>query len=303
MIVEECTADCDGSPPIGLPMTNHVAHVLDRNLEPAPPGVLGELVIGGAGLARGYLNRPELTQEKFVPDPFGTAVGRRLYRTGDLVKRLRDGRLVFVGRIDRQVKIRGQRIELGEIESTVAAHPKVGQTVVEAWTDERDEKHLIVYVTPRAGAEIDLGGLPAFFVELDELPLNASGKVDRAALPPPETSRPVGEETPPRNDTERALIEEIFVPILGVERVGIHDNFFELGGNSLQAAQLISKIRRRFDTEVSLADFFRSPTAANLASLVDRQRIGEMTDEELMTFIESLPEEEAERLLGQEQLA
>ena len=316
MIVEECAGECDGSPPIGLPMANHVAHVLDRNLEPVPPGVLGELVIGGAGLARGYLNRPELTEEKFVPDPFETSYDRRLYRTGDLVKRLHDGRLVFVGRIDRQVKIRGQRIELGEIESTVATHPKVGQTVVEAWTDERGEKHLVSYVAPTPGADLDLGGLrsflagrlptsmvPAFFVALDELPLNASGKVDRAALPPPETSRPVGEETPPRNETERALVEEIVVPILGVERVGIHDNFFELGGNSLQAAQLISKIRRRFDTDVSLADFFRSPTVANLASLVDRQRIGQMNDEELMTFLESLPEEEAERLLGKEPVA
>src|SRR5919197_255178 len=285
MTVEECSGDCDGSLPTGLPMANHVAHVLARNLEPVPPGVLGELVIGGAGLARGYLNRPELTEEKFVPDPFETSYDRRLYRTGDLVKRLHDGRLVFVGRIDRQVKIRGQRIELGEIESTVATHPKVGQTVVEAWTDERGEKHLVSYVAPTPGADLDLGGLrsflagrlptsmvPAFFVALDELPLNASGKVDRAALPPPETSRPVGEETPPRNETERALVEEIVVPILGVERVGIHDNFFELGGNSLQAAQLISKIRRRFDTDVSPADFFPSPPLANLASLVDRQR-------------------------------
>jgi amino acid adenylation domain-containing protein len=313
MIVEECVGRCEGSPPIGLPMANHVAYVLDRNLEPVPPGVLGELVIGGAGLARGYLNRPELTEEKFVPDPFGTSFGGRLYRTGDLVKRLHDGRLVFVGRIDRQVKIRGQRIELGEIESTLATHPKLGQIAVEPWEDERGEKHLVAYVTPATDEEVELGALrsfvaehlptsmvPAYFVGLDELPLNASGKVDRERLPAPETSRPVGDEAPPRNDTERALVEEIFGPILGADRVGIHDNFFELGGNSLQAAQLISRIRRRFETEVSLADFFRSPTVANLAGLVDRQRVGQMDDAELLKFIESLPEEEAERLLGKE---
>jgi acyl carrier protein len=294
-------------------MANHVAYVLDRNLELLPPGVLGELVIGGAGLARGYLNRPELTAEKFVDDPFGAAPGGRLYRTGDLVKRLRDGRLVFVGRIDRQVKIRGQRIELGEIESTLAAHPKIGNVVAEPWTDEREEKHLVAYVTPADGAELDLGALrsfaaerlptsmiPAYFVDLDELPLTASGKIDRDALPAPETARPIGDEAPPRNETERALVEDVFVPVLGVERVGIHDNFFELGGNSLQAAQLISRIRKRFDTEVSLGDFFRSPTVANLALLVGRQRVGEMDDAELAKFLESMPEEEVERLLGKE---
>lgn len=311
MIVEECSGRWDSSPPIGLPMANHVAYVLDRNLQLVPPGVVGELVIGGAGLTRGYLGRPDLDAEKLIDDPFGATSGGRLYRTGDLVKRLRDGRLVFVGRTDRQVKIRGQRIEPGDIESTLAKHPKIGNVVVEPWTDEREEKHLVAYVTVIHGAELDLGALrsfvaehlpismvPAYFVDLPELPLTASGKIDRAALPPPETSLPIGEETPPRNKTERALVDDVLAPILGLERIGVHDNFFELGGNSLQAAQLLSLIRRRFDTEVSLTDFFRSPTVANLALLVDRQRVGQMDDAELVEFLESMPEEEVERLLG-----
>jgi amino acid adenylation domain-containing protein len=312
MIDEECVGHCVGSPPIGLPMANHVAYVLDRNLEPVPKGVLGELVIGGAGLARGYLNRPELTAEKFVQDPFGVAPGGRLYRTGDLVKRLHDGRLVFVGRIDRQVKIRGLRIELGEIEAALVAHPKVRNAVAEPWTDEDGEKHLVAYVSTVPEAKLDRGALrsflaehlpasmlPEYFVDLPELPLTASGKVDRDALPPPEPGRRAGEKSPPRNDTERALVDDVFAPILGVQKIGIYDNFFELGGNSLQAAQLISRIRRRFETDIALADFFRAPTPANLAMLVDQQRIGQMDDAELVAFLESIPEEEAERILAE----
>jgi amino acid adenylation domain-containing protein len=307
--------DWKGQPPIGRPMPRRYAYILDAFGGPCPIGVPGELVIGGlggAGLARGYLNRPELTAEKFVRDPFGAAPGGRLYRTGDLVKRLHDGRLVFVGRIDRQVKIRGLRIELGEIESALVAHPKVRNAVAEPWTDERDEKHLVAYVSPAPDTKLDLGALrsflaehlptsmlPEYFVSLPELPLTASGKVDRDALPPPEPGKQEGEVSPPRNETERAVVKDIFVPILGVENVGVHDNFFELGGNSLQAAQLISWIKRRFDTQIALADFFRAPTPANIATLVDRQRIAQMDDAELVAFLESLPEEEAARLLAE----
>ena len=312
MIDEECVGHCVGSPPIGLPMANHVAYVLDRNLEPVPKGAIGELVIGGAGLARGYLNRPELTAEKFVRDPFGAAPGGRLYRTGDLVKRLQDGRLVFMGRIDRQVKIRGLRIELGEIEAVLVAHPKIRNAVAEPWTDEHDEKHLVAYFSPVPGTKLDVGALrsflaehlpasmlPEYFVDVPELPLTASGKVDRDALPPPQPGRGAEQKTPPRNETERALVNDVFAPLLGVEQVGIHDNFFELGGNSLQAAQLISSIRRRFETEIALADFFRAPTPANIAMLVDRQRIARMDDAELTAFLESISDEEAARLLAE----
>ena len=291
MIVEECRGDWQSSPPIGLPMANHIALVLNSSLEPVPVGVPGELVIGGAGLARGYLNRPELTGEKFVADPFGIAPDKRLYRTGDLVKRLRDGRIVFLGRIDRQVKIRGIRIELGEIESTLASFPQVGQAVVRLWTDESGERQLVAYVSSRAGTELDLGALrsylsdrlptamvPGFFVALEELPLTPSGKIDHARLPSPETSRPIGEAVAPRTETERRIALDIFEPLFKIRNIGIHDSFFELGGNSLQATQLISRIRSRFEVEISLAEFFRSPTIAHLAALVDRGRMSRLAE-------------------------
>ncbi|GII62136.1 hypothetical protein Skr01_22210 [Sphaerisporangium krabiense] len=304
MIVEECPGTWENTPPIGLPMTNHVAHVLDRHLNPVPCGVPGELVIGGAGLARGYLNRPELTEEKFVPDPFGTAPGGRLYRTGDLVKRLSDGRIVFIGRIDQQVKIRGLRIELGEVEAGVAAFPGVAQVAVEPWADEAGERHLVGYVSTGAGP-LDVDALrehlaerlpaymiPSYFVHLPELPLNSSGKVNRRALPDPEPLSAGGPVAQPRTETERVLVQEIMGPLLRNERIGVGDDFFQLGGNSLQAAQLISSINRRFKVRISLADFFLSPTPAHIAGIVDAQRMDSMSEDELLAMLESMSEEE-----------
>src|SRR6185437_4151042 len=255
MIVEECPGTWSSSPPIGLPMTNHVGHVLDDKLRLLPAGLPGELVIGGAGLARGYLRRPELTAEKFVADPFGTAPGGRLYRTGDLVRRQPDGKLVFLGRVDEQVKIRGLRIELGEVESAMASFPGIGQVTAQPWTDEGDERHLVGYVT--AGAKTPDPGrlrdhlaailpaymIPSFFVVLPEMPLTSSGKVDKRQLPSPELSLAAESAAPdgaPRTDTERVLLTEVLVPLLKNDNVGIFDDFFRAGGNSLQAAQLMS---------------------------------------------------------------
>lgn len=281
MIVEECAGTWDASPPIGLPMANHVAHVLDRDLRQVPIGVPGELVIGGAGLARGYLDRPELTEEKFVADPFGTAPGGRLYRTGDLVKRLPDGRLVFLGRLDQQVKIRGLRIELGEVESALAAVPGVGPVTVRAWSDDTGAKHLVGYVTGIPGDRVPSVRehlatvlpsymIPSFFVVLDELPLTSSGKVDWRRLPAPDPrSAGDGPADEPRTATEKALLRDVVAPLLRDDRLGVHDDFFQVGGNSLQAAQLMSAINRRFGVEVSLADFFVSPTVAHLAAAID----------------------------------
>jgi acyl carrier protein len=314
MVVQECAGRWSATPPIGLPMANHVAHVLDRNLQLVPYGVAGELVIGGEGLTRGYLNAPELTAEKVVPDPFGTARGGRLYHTGDLVKRQRDGAIVFLGRIDQQVKIRGLRIELGEIETVLADHPGVEQAAVQPWTDDAGEKHLVAYV---AGADPDRAELrehvaahlprymvPSFVVLLDRLPLTVSGKVDRRALPQPDDrARGGAGGTEPTTDTERVLAVELVADLLRLPRVGIHDNFFELGGNSLQATRLMSRIRDRFGVEVELADFFQSPTVAHLAAAVERGLIaaelrnGAVTDEELLALIEQMPEEQANRLL------
>ena len=313
MIVEECDGRWAETPPIGLPMANHVAHVLDAKLRPVPYGVPGELVIGGAGLARGYLKRPELTAEKFVKDPFGTAPGGRLYRTGDLVKRLPDGRIVFLGRIDTQVKIRGLRIELGEIEAVLAGHASVRQAVVRTWTDAREDKHLVGYVVPAEGHTISVGSLrthlaeylppymiPNFLIKIDALPLTASGKTDWARLPEPDTQRGAEERTGPRNETERILAEEICTPLVGdgAVGVGVEDNFFLVGGNSLHATQLIYRASRRFGVDLTLSEFFRQPTLAQLAVMVDRARLALLSEEEQLARLEAMPDEEVARLLG-----
>lgn len=303
MIVEECPGTWDASPPIGLPMTNHVAHVLDRDLRQVPVGVPGELVIGGAGLARGYLDRAELTAEKFVTDPFGTAPGGRLYRTGDLVKRLPDGRLVFLGRLDQQVKIRGLRIELGEVESALASVAGIGPVSVQPWTDDSGSKHLVGYLTGVTEQQVPsvrehLGTLlpsymiPSYFVVLDELPLTSSGKVDWRRLPAPDpNSAGDGPGDEPRTATEQVLLREVLTPLLRNDRLGVHDDFFQAGGNSLQAAQLMSAINRRFDVEIALSDFFISPTVAHLATIIDTVRAARLSDDDLLDMLENLSDD------------
>ncbi|MEU6256011.1 amino acid adenylation domain-containing protein [Streptomyces sp. NPDC047043] len=292
MIVEECGGTWEASPPIGLPMANHVAHVLDGDLRQVPVGVPGELVIGGAGLARGYLRREELTAEKFVTDPFGTAPGGRLYRTGDLVKRLADGRLVFLGRLDQQVKIRGLRIELGEVESALTGFAGIGPVSVRPWTDDAGAKHLVGYLTGVTEQQVPsvrehLGTLlpsymiPSYFVVLDELPITSSGKVDWRRLPAPDLTRTddgPGDET--LTETERRLLRDVLAPLLHDGRLGVHDDFFLAGGNSLQAVQLMSAINRRFGVEISLGDFFVSPTVAHLAATVDSVRAARRDDDD-----------------------
>nr|APD71602.1 non-ribosomal peptide synthetase 4 [Streptomyces sp.] len=308
MIVEECPGTWDASPPIGLPMTNHVAHVLDRDLRQVPIGVPGELVIGGGGLARGYLSRDELTARKFIADPFGTAPGGRLYRTGDLVKRLADGRLVFLGRIDQQVKIRGLRIELGEVESALTGFDGIGPVSVRAWTDDKGVKHLVGYLTgvteqqtpavrEYLGTLLPSYMIPSYFVVLDELPLTSSGKVDWRRLPAPDLSRAgdgYGDET--LTATERALLREVLAPLLRDDRIGVRDDFFLAGGNSLQAVQLMSAINRRFGVEIALGDFFVSPTVAHLAATIDAVRAARGDDDgDPLDALESLSGQETAR--------
>jgi hypothetical protein len=286
-----------------------VAHVLDRDLRQVPIGVPGELVIGGAGLARGYLNRAELTAEKFVTDPFGTAPGGRLYRTGDLVKRLADGRLVFLGRLDQQVKIRGLRIELGDVESALTGFDGIGPVSVRPWTDDIGDKHLVGYLTSVTEEQVPsvrehLGTLlpsymiPSYFVVLDELPLTSSGKVDWRRLPAPDPNLAGGGGSAgePRTATERVLLREVLVPLLRNDRLGVHDDFFQSGGNSLQAAQLMSAINRRFEVEIALNDFFVSPTVAHLAAIVDTVRAGRLSDDDLLDLLENLSDEETARM-------
>ena len=315
MIVQECAGHWTSSPPIGAPMDDHVAHVLDRHLRQVPYGVAGELVIGGVGLTPGYLGEPALTAEKIVVDPFGTAPGGRLYRTGDLVRRDPSGALHFLGRLDQQVKIRGLRIELGEIETALAACPGVGQAAADVWTDERGERHLVAYTTPadaqdtpagpaelRAALAQRLPGwmLPTHYVALPELPLTTSGKVDRRALPAPDRSaRPTGATgVAPRTETERVLAVEVFAEVLAATDISVLDSFFDLGGNSLQSTRLLAAIRSRFGVEIPLGDFFRAPTVEHLAVLVDRARAETLDDDALLSLIEQMSESEAARLLG-----
>ncbi len=266
----------DGVPPIGLPVWNTRAYVLDDRLRPVPVGVAGELYLAGAQLARGYLNRPGLTGERFLADPFGEP-GGRMYRTGDVVRRRRDGQLEYVGRADEQVKVRGFRIELGEIEAVIAGHPQVSQVTVMTREDQPGDKRLVAYVVPAPGQDALEGAdvrrhvgsvlpefmVPAAVVILPELPLTAHRKVDRRALPAPDYTATVSSRGP-RSERERALAE-IFAEVLGVERVGIDDSFFDLGGHSLLATRVISRIRTVLNVELPLRDFFEGPSVERLA--------------------------------------
>ncbi|MEV6477282.1 amino acid adenylation domain-containing protein [Streptomyces sp. NPDC051657] len=273
------------TPPIGRPVDNTRVHVLNGHLQPVPPGVAGDLYIAGAGLAHGYLGRPVLTAERFVADPFG-GPGERMYRTGDLVRRHRDGCLEFVGRTDDQVKIRGFRIEPDEVAAALTDHPDVGLAAVTVREDRPGDKRLVAYYVPSRAARDAVTSrpaprqeelrthlartlpaymLPAAFVELDRLPLNANGKLDRRALPAPETAAGHGAGRTPRTPDEKALCD-LFEQALGVPRVSIDDSFFDLGGHSLLATKLVARIRADLDASIRVRALFEAPTVAALAA-------------------------------------
>ncbi|MES1241581.1 MAG: non-ribosomal peptide synthase/polyketide synthase [Acidobacteriota bacterium] len=270
-------------PPIGRPVADARAYVLDPAGRPVPIGVPGQLHMAGPGLARGYLSRPALTAERYVPDPFGDA-GERLYRTGDLARRLPGGNLEFLGRIDRQVKIRGLRIELGEIEAALGAHPAVRECAVlvrEAGGDRR----LSAYVVPQAGeGELDLTAdlrahlrgrlpesmVPAGFIFLEAMPLTPTGKVDRAALPGLEAARVVPGTAEPRDALELRLAG-LWAEVLGVPRVGVRDGFFELGGHSLLAVRLLARVEQELGRDLPLSVLFEGGTVERMAALLRRE--------------------------------
>ncbi|WP_369174191.1 amino acid adenylation domain-containing protein [Streptomyces sp. R28] len=266
-------------PPIGRPFDNVRAYVLDSDLRPVPPGVTGELFVGGAALARGYLGRPELTAERFLPDPFGD--GARMYRTGDQVRWNAAGQLEFVGRFDDQVKIRGFRVEVAEIESVLAGHPQVLECAVAAHRYGAGDRRLVAYVVPdphHPPAAADLRAfladrlpdymVPPVYQTLEKLPHTPSGKLSRALLPRPDDETGWAGTTayePPGSPLEER-IAAIWTEVLGVPRVGVRDNFFELGGHSLLAVAIVNKIADALGRTVPLRTLFEAPTVAGLAA-------------------------------------
>ena len=277
----------EGVVPLGRPIANTQLYVLDRARRPVPPGLPGELYIGGDGVTRGYLHRDELTAERFLPNPF---MAGRIYRTGDLVRLGADGTLHFLGRADFQVKVRGYRIELGEIEARIGSYPGVREAVVVAREDRANDVRIVAYIRA-PGVTIDERGLrahiaevlpdymvPAHFVTLDAFPLTPNAKVDRNRLPKPEEVRsvPAAHEYVAPSDNTQIEIAEAFRRALGLERVGLHDSFFALGGHSLLAVQVHRELRSKVAPELTITDLFRFPTVSGLAAhIADRGKADE----------------------------
>ena len=272
--------------PLGQPLANTTAYLLDRDLNPVPIGVPGELHIGGSNVARGYINRPELTAEKFIPDPFGKKRGARLYRTGDVARYLADGAIEFLGRQDQQVKIRGFRIELEEVEAVLAEHPAVRSGVVLVSENGEQDKHLVAYILAQHGVALTTKELrrhlqeklpdymvPKHFMLIDELPRTPQGKVDRRALLVSAASplEAASDHIGPGSGEEELLLT-LCRELLGREQLTVADNFFAAGGHSLLATQLTARIRRSFGVEVPLRAVFETATLGGLARRVKEAR-------------------------------
>lgn len=290
-------------PSIGCPIDNAEVYILDEHLRQVPIGTPGELHIGGVGLAKGYINRPDLTAEKFIPHPFRDEPGARLYKTGDRAYFLPDGQIAFMGRTDYQIKIRGFRIEPDEIVAVLNGHAAVRASTVIAREDTPGEKRLVAYVVPEPGARVSSDSLretlaerlpdymiPSVFVRLQALPVTPNGKVDRAALPPPDAANTLRNEpgAAPTTPTEERLVE-IVAPLLGLEYIGIDDNFFMLGGHSLLGTQIIVHVADTFGVDLTLRSLFSAPTIRLLSIEIERltiARLEMMSDEEAILLLE-----------------
>ncbi len=289
-------------PSIGAPISNVQVYVLDEKLQPVAVGDPGELFIGGAGVARGYRNRPDWTAERFVANPLGTDRHDRMYRTGDMVRLLPDGQLQFIGRTDEQVKIAGYRIEPNEIAHALTRHTAIESSCVVPRQDMKGQRKLVAYVVSKADAKLTSVELrsflqqqlpaymiPAEFVRLDRLPVLPSGKIDRSALPQPNSTNLLTDAVfvAPRNPIEEHMAE-ILSGLLGLDRVSVEDNFFMLGGHSLLGTQLIGRVRDAFGVELSLRTVFEASTIAQLSAEIEKL---------LLAQLESMTEEEARQLL------
>lgn len=293
---------------IGRPLANTQLYILNKNLQPVPVGVAGELHIGGDGLARGYFNRPELTAEKFIPNPF--APGECIYKTGDLARYLPDGNIECLGRSDHQVKIRGFRIELGDIESALRKMAGIREALVMAREDVPGDKRLVAYLATQNANALSISDLreflktklpdymvPSAFVFLEKFPLTPSGKIDRKALPAPEQIRPnLEKEFIAPNTPLEIDIAKIWSDVFHIDRVGRNDNFFELGGHSLIAIQIIARIRKKLGVELALPAIFKAPTVARLAEKVLESLLAE-TEEEELQWLDRISDEEARQLV------
>ena len=269
------------SVPIGRPISNSTLYILDKEMNPVPVGVAGEIYLGGDGLAQGYWNSPEITASKFVPNPFSESVDSRLYKTGDLARFDANGNVEFIGRVDHQVKLRGFRIELGEIETLLAKQPGVNEAVVMLREDAPGDRRLAAYIIPRGDApsvnelraalrkSLPEHMIPAAFVFMQEFPLTPNEKIDRKALPKPDQTRPDLDRNyiAPRNSVEQQLAG-IWESILGIHPIGMADNFFELGGHSLLAVKLFSQIEKSFGQKLPLATLFRAPSIEQIAEIL-----------------------------------
>jgi len=292
----------DQLPPIGCPIDNAQVYILDSQMQRVANGAVGEIYVGGGGIGQGYLNDPALTAERFITNPFSAIAGDKLYRTGDLGRYLADGQIAFHGRSDDQVKINGFRVELNEVANALRRHPEIRNCTICARANEAGEKQLVAYVVRSAalpsvsnlreflGKELPDYMFPAIFVDMHELPIGSSGKVDRLALPAPTDENMLRDEIfqAPQSATEKR-VASIVATLLGLETVGVKDNFFYLGGNSLFGTQLIARLRDAFNVEVPLLGLFDHPTVAELAREVEQL---------IVAKLDAMSEEEAQRLLA-----